>query len=286
LGKAGGGSYDGLTFYPPATLPENFFFTPVFGHEIGHCWWGNCVRGAEGPIINEGLAQISMGLYSEHALGEKVFRRMLKDGALELLFAHSARGYFRALQSPKGESNSVLGLFLRGEDLELGIPNEDKRNTLHMLANSKGLFCYAMLRDLIGSDAFQHGLRGALECFAWKTMTIDDLRAQFEKTSGRDLKWFFEQWFFRTGAPEFSFSFAIEPRGKEWLVTGHVTQLRDVYRVSAEIAFSTGAVREVRTVDCSGKETGFSFTLPFKPQAVLFDPDYKILRWTDEFKKQ
>ncbi|MCX6557724.1 MAG: hypothetical protein NTW95_09900, partial [Candidatus Aminicenantes bacterium] len=40
LGKAGGGSYDGLTFYPPATLPENFFFTPVFGHEIGHCWWG------------------------------------------------------------------------------------------------------------------------------------------------------------------------------------------------------------------------------------------------------
>ncbi len=34
----------------------------------------------------------------------------------------------------------------------------------------------------------------------------------------------------------------------------------------------------------AAEETEFSFVLPFKPDEVLFDPDYKILRWTDEFK--
>jgi aminopeptidase N len=287
LGHAGGGSYDGITFYPAEMLPENFFFSAVFAHEIGHCWWGggNCVSAVEGPVINEGLAQVAMGLYIEHEFGERVFRRMLKDGNLELMLMHSARAYFQMLQSPKNESNPFMGLFMRGEDLALGIPLEAKRNTLHMLANSKGFFSYIMLRDLIGPDAFRQGLRGALACFAWKTMTLEDLRAQFEKASGRDLKWFFEQWFFRTGAPEFSLAFASEPRVGDWLVTGRVTQLREVYRVRAEIAFGAGSAREVRTVDCSGRETEFSFILPFNPQTVLFDPDYKILRWTEEFKK-
>jgi hypothetical protein len=287
LGHAGGGSYDGITFYKPNLLPENFFFSTAFAHEIGHCWWGggHCVRGAEGPVIDEGLAQVSMGLYIEQEFGEKVFRRMLKDGAPELMFMHSARAYFQMLQSPKEGNNPLLGLFMRGEDLALGIPLEEKRNTLHMLANSKGFLVYAMLRDLIGPDAFRQGLRGALAGFALKTMTLDGLRAQFEQASGRDLQWFFEQWFFRTGAPEFSLAFAAEPRDGNWLVTGRVTQLREAYRVSAEIVFCAGAAREVRTLDCSGKETDFSFMLPFAPQTVLFDPDYKILRWTDEFKK-
>jgi len=284
LGKAGAGSYEGLTFYPSAILPDHFLYTPVFAHEISHCWWGNCVRGAEGPVINEGLAQISMGIYLEHAYGDKFFWNMLKNGAPEYLFLHSARLFFCALQLPKIKGRSLLSLLMRGEDLELGISAKDKFPTLHMLANSKGFFIYAMLRELIGPEAFRQGLRGALERFAWKTMTLEDLRAQFERTSGRDLKWFFEQWFSRQGAPEFTINCMFVASGsKNWLARGMITQLRDVYRVKAEIVFFKGTFRETREIEINARETTFTFILPYKPQAVRFDPDYKILRWSKEF---
>jgi len=284
LGNAGGGSYEGITFYIPGAMPDRFFYLPVFGHEIGHLWWGNFVRGAEGPVINEGLAQLSMALYLEQAFGETTFRTILKNGAPELLLIHSARSYFHALQSPAASDRALLSLLLRGEDLELGIPSKTKTNTLHMLANSKGCFVFVMLRDLIGGEAFRAGLRGALARFAWKTMTLADLRGEFEKAAGRNLEWFFDQWFFRKGAPEFVLSYAAEVQGAGWVVKGRIRQIRDVYRAAAEIVFVKDGVRETKVVEIGAEETGFSFVLPFKPDAVLFDPDYKILRWTDEFK--
>ena len=284
LGNAGGGSYEGITFYIPGAMPDRFFSPHVFGHEIGHLWWGNFVRGAEGPVIDEGLTQLSTALYLEHVFGETAFRTILKNGAPELLLIHSARSYFQALQSPAASDRALLGLLLRGEDLELGIPAVKKFNTLHMLANSKGCFVFVMLRDLIGGEAFRAGLRGALAGFAWKTMTLADLRGEFEKAAGRDLEWFFDQWFFRKGAPEFVLSYTAEAQGADWAVKGRIRQVRDIYRVAAEIAFVKDGIRETKVVEIGAEETGFCFVLPFKPDAVLFDPDYKILRWTDEFK--
>jgi aminopeptidase N len=285
LGNAGGGGSEGVTFFPPGAMPDGFFNPHVFGHEISHLWWGSCIRGAEGPVIDEGLAQLSTALYLEHAFGETAFRNILKNGAQELLLVHSARSYFHAIQSPAASDRALLGLLLRGDDLELGLPSPAKRNTLHMLANSKGCFVFAMLRDLIGREAFRAGLRGALARFAWKTMTLTDLRQEFEKAAGRDLKWFFDQWFFRKGAPEFALSYTAETRGTNWEVKGRIRQLGEVYRVTAEIVLVKDGARGIRVVEVGAEETPFSFVFSFKPDAVLFDPDYKILRWTDEFKK-
>jgi len=281
LGNAGGGSYEGLTLFTPAAFPDGYFSPHIFGHEISHLWWGGFVRGAEGPVINEVLAQLSTALYLERLYGEKTLRKILRDGAPELSLIHSARSYFQALRAPAASSSSSLSLLLRGEDLPLGVSSPEKTNTLHMLANSKGCFVFVMLRDLIGAEAFQTGLRGALARFAWKTVTLDDLRAEFEKAAGRDLKWFFDQWFFRTGAPEFELTFETEARGAGWEVKGRIRQLRDVYRVAAEIAFVKAGSRETRIVEVASAETEFSLILPFKPDKVFFDPDYRILRWSD-----
>lgn len=281
LGNAGGGSYEGFTFYLPGTLTSPH----TLAHELGHLWWGNLVRTPDGPVISEGLAQLSAARYLEHKFGEPALRRILKDGAPELALVHSARLYFRAIQAPAATSGP-LSLLLRGEDLELGNPATGKQNTLHMLANSKGCFVYVMLRDLIGPEAFRAGLRGAVEHFAWQSMTVADLRAEFERTAGRDLRWFFDQWFFRRGAPEFVLSTQTVARGEQWEVKGSIRQVGDVYRVSAEILFVKGASREVRRIDIADQDTDFSVVLPFRPDTILFDPEYKILRWADEFKTE
>lgn len=283
LGNAGGGGFEGIILFSPDMMPDRFFNPHAFGHELSHLFWGGCVGGAEGPVIDEGLAQISTALYIEHSFGEKVFRDILKNGAPELGLAHSARSYFQSLRSPAASDKTLLGLLLRGEDLELGIPSKEKRDTLHMLANSKGCFVFAMLRDLVGPESFRAGLRAALARFAWKTMTLADLRRELENASGRDLGGFFDQWFFRTGAPEFVVSFSAQAKGAEWEVKVRIRQPREVYRVAAEVGFFKDGVRVMKPVEIVTGETEMGFVLPFKPDAVRFDPDYRILRWTNEF---
>jgi len=285
LGSAGGGGWEEFVFFPPGVLPEGFFFAPAFAHEIGHMFWGG-VDSADGPIISEGLAQVSMGLYLERAFGEKAFRAMLRDGAPELLLGHSARLYFHSLQAPlTGAVGAALGTIGPGQDLPLGVSVPAKRNALHTLANSKGWFVFAMLRDLIGPEAFRAGLRGAMSRYAGKSLSLAGLRAELEAASGRDLKGFFDQWFFRPGAPEFVLDHSIESAEGGWLVKGRVRQTRDVYRVTAEIAAVSGRDRVVKRIEIAERETPFLFLLPFNPEKVLFDPDYKILRWSGEFKE-
>ena len=211
---------------------------------------------------------------------------MLKNGSPEQFLVHSARLYFRSLQAPlAGAVGAALGTIGPGEDLPLGVFVPAKRNTLHTLANSKGWFVYMMLRDLIGAEAFRAGLRGAMARYEGRSLTLAGLRAEFETASGRDLKWFFDQWFFRAGAPEFDMSWTAVPSGVAWEVKGRIRQTREVYRVAAEVVFVGPGVRETKTVEIAAAETGFSFVLPFKPEDVLFDPAYKILRWTEEFKQ-
>jgi aminopeptidase N len=285
LGSAGGGGWEEFVFFPPGVLPEGFFFAPAFGHEIGHMFWGG-VDSADGPVISEGLAQVSMGLYLEKAHGEKALRTILKDGAPELLLAHSARLYFHSLQAPlAGAAGAALGTLGPGGDLPLGIPNPAKRNALHTLANSKGWFVFMMLRDLIGPDAFQAGLRGAMLRYAGKRLSLAGLRAEFETAAGRDLKWFFDQWFFRPGAPEYAFSSSVEPADGGWRVEARIRQTREIYRVAADVAFVSENARVVRRIEIADKETELAFLLPFRPDEVLFDLDYKILRWSEEFKE-
>ncbi len=285
IGSAGGGAWQSFLFFPPMIMPEGYFFAPGFAHEIGHLFWGR-VRSGAGPIISEGLAEVSMGIYLEKAFGERAFRAMLKNGAPELLLGHSARLYFHAIQVPlAGDVGAALGTIGPGGDLPLGVWVPARRNTLHTLANSKGWFVFTMLRDLIGPEAFRAGLRGAMSRYEGKTMDLAGLRAEFETAAGRDLGWFFEQWFFRTGAPEFTLTWTAAPHGAGWEVKGRIRQTRDAYRVAAEVAFAAPGTRETRVVEIAAESTDFSFLLPFRPVEVLFDPDYRILRWTEEFKQ-
>jgi hypothetical protein len=286
LGNAGGGSYEGLTFYMPGAFADRVFFAATFGHEIGHIWWGSFIESQDGAVINEGLAQLSMGLWLEHAFGEKVFRSLLKNGAMELQLWQTASLYFKFI-SPENSDNLLLPGVLHGEDLVLGINRKDKRQTLHTLANSKGFFIYFMLRDAIGPEAFRDGLRNVMTRFSWRSdLTLNDLRVEFEKSSGQNLKWFFDQWFFRQGAPEFILSYDIKAVEGNFQISGIINQVREVYRVNAVIGLVKGESQETRNVAIRNRKTAFSFLLSYMPDTVLFDPDYRILRWTEEFKNQ
>jgi tetratricopeptide (TPR) repeat protein len=266
-GNLGGSSEQGMNLYPVGTLAEDKFNLPLFAHEIGHSWWGNWVKSADFTIIDEGLAQMTAVFCVQEFMGEETMRDFLKNGFSD--YPQSASMYFQSIN---------VG------DLELGIPRIGKEAALHRLADTKGHFVYNMLRETIGHDAFVTALRNTIRQYA---MTRIDLRAlikEFENTSGKDLKGFFDQWFYRRGAPEFRFNYEIEPRNGDFGIRGELIQLRDIYAVEAEISLVHEKEKEIRKITIADEAVTFDFLVPFRPDTVLFDPDYKILRWTDEFR--
>ncbi len=274
VGGLGGSSEQGMNIFPVGGLPDSTFPMPLLSHEIGHSWWGNLVLGDDAAVLDEGLAQTTAVLCLEAIAGEKEMRRFLRTGFPD--YMQSARMYFYRFADVPGQD---LPLRTRAAD-------SDKGMTLHDLADTKGFFVYEMLREEIGDAAFRRGLRRAVTGFARKKIRLIDLQRIWEKESGRDLGWFFEQWFARSGAPEFQMAYTVAPAGSgRFEIRGSVTQTGEPYRARAEIVLArAGKAPRIETLPIEGRETPFRFTSDSRPDTVLFDPGYKLLRWTDEYR--
>jgi aminopeptidase N len=65
-----------------------------------------------------------------------------------------------------------------------------------------------MLRKFVGDDAFFKSLNLYLNTNKFQPVEIANLRLAFEEVTGRDLNWFFNQWFFNHGHPDLNISYA------------------------------------------------------------------------------
>src|SRR5690554_4468801 len=58
-----------------------------------------------------------------------------------------------------------------------------------------------MLRSYVGDDAFFTALNLYLKENEYQAVEVHNLRLAFEKVTGEDLNWFFNQWFLGAGHP-------------------------------------------------------------------------------------
>ncbi len=269
-GNLGGSSEQGMNLYPTGMLSPTQFNLPLLSHELGHSWWGNWVRSADGAVISEGLAQYTAVMSVEHFLGQDAMRKFLKKGFPS--YPQSAEMYFEHFGGPTSD------------DIPMGIVSAAGASTLHTLADTKGHFVYQMLSEKIGRDAFMRGLRRAIDEFGNKEMHLTDLFRIWEQESGMDLTTFRDQWFYRTGAPDFAMSYQLGGDKGNTIVKGTITQKGDVYEDDAEVAVYTGKSRELHEMSIADRQTQFEFTVGGTVDSVIFDPDYKIFRYTPPFR--
>ena len=95
----------------------------------------------------------------------------------------------------------------------LGQYSSKDRSIIHSLADMKGHVIYHMLRNQVGAAAFDTALKRLMRDYAGESVSLDEMREVFEGAGNQELKWFFDQWLFRTGAPEFDFACDIGNRG-------------------------------------------------------------------------
>ena len=78
---------------------------------------------------------------------------------------------------------------------------DSREDMFDLVSYNKGGAILHMLRRYLGDEAFFQSLTDYLKTNEYGTGEAHQLRLSFEKISGKDLNWFFNQWYFGSGNP-------------------------------------------------------------------------------------
>ena len=170
----------------------------IIAHELYHHWFGDlvtCESWANLPL-NESFATYGEYLWREHKHGR------------ESADAH----LYGMLNQYLSESKSKQVDMIRFD-------YEDKEDMFDRHSYSKGGRILHMLRKEVGDKAFFASLKKYLEDNRYQAVEIHHLRLAFEEVTGRDLNWFFDQWFLSSGHPEIEISYEYDGEAGQQTVT-------------------------------------------------------------------
>jgi len=153
----------------------------IVAHELFHHWFGDLVtcESWANLTMNEGFANYSEYMWFEHKYG--------KDRADHHRF-NEINGYVSSLQYQEAHPLIHYGY-------------DDKEQMFDAHSYNKGGLVLHMLRSMVGDDAFYTSLNKYLVDHEFSDVEADELRLAFEDITGRDLIWFFDQWYHSSGHP-------------------------------------------------------------------------------------
>lgn len=251
--------------------PENFeaFNLALVAHETAHQWWADSIgtkggRGAQ--LLTESMAQYGALRVVERLVGFEAAQAFRRCGYPGYEIFQNRVGY---LSYALTEADAPL-LELSGKPFR------------HTLANSKGFLVHHLLARTVGVERFRQILRGFTRKYAFQDVSWDQFVSAVESGAGKDLSWFFEQWYERKGVPQWQVEWQQQGR----IVNLRVRQAAPHYRLTAEAVFEGQGQRRKQIIQLKGEDTAIAFKLPFSVTKVRLDPDFDIPRWTPENREQ
>lgn len=151
----------------------------------------------------------------------------------------------------------------------------------HSLSVSKGFLVLDLLSRTVGREKFRKVLADFTRQHAYREVKWEEFLKAVETGAGHDLKWFYEQWFERTGVPNLNVTWNQDAK----LVHGFISQTAPFYQLSVEVLAmgESNKQRIVRTVELRGAQTDFTLPVGFKVRSVVVDPQFLVPHWTPEY---
>lgn len=231
----------------------------TFAHEISHMYWGDSVtlRGCEDVWLNEGFASYCEALWEEHFYG---------DAAYDAVMADFRSRYF-------------------AEDAVHRFSIYDPEDVWSNTTYRKGAWVLHMLRRVVGDPDFLAILPEYYDRYQFSHATTPDFISVCEEVSGLELDWFFDEWIYEAGYPEFQ----VCSRYKDNQMQIYIEQQQDnapVFRMPAVIQLdygTSGTVENDILIDSAVKF--FSYSVASQPEGLVLDPENSIL-CTTEYSQQ
>ena len=238
----------------------------ITAHELAHQWFGDLLTCREWSHgwLNESFATYFDALFVEHAHGRDDFRYEMHQSARAYM-AEDSGSYRRPLV--ENVFRGPIDVFDR-----------------HLY--ERGSLVLDMLRSELGDDQWWATMHHYVTKHAGGDVLTHDLQRAIEEATGRNLDWFFEQWVWKGGHPEFKATYSWEPKRRQATVRLQQTQqpddrLTSVYRMPMEIAFTTARGTRAFDVEITEADHTFVFQLDGEPRFVAIDPEHRVLKTLD-----
>ncbi len=238
----------------------------VVAHEMFHHWFGDYVTTESWAnlTMNEGFANYSEYLWLEEKYG--------RDEA-DYHWLQELRGYL--------SEGAFHPLIYYGY--------ADKEDMFDRHSYNKGGLVLHMLRNYVGDDAFWAALNLYLTRNAYTEVEADELRLAFEDVTGKDLVWFFDQWYFKAGHPELNIIYGYDEAAKKALVTveqkQNAKEMPAIFQLPVAIDIYTAPGEKMRKeVTIDQRLQTFEFEVEEQPKLMIFDADRVLLAITEENK--
>ena len=230
----------------------------IVAHELFHHWFGDlvtCESWANLPL-NESFATYGEVMWKEYKYGiDEKYLKVKQD----------MDSYFREAKNGK-QVDMIRFHYDAPEDM------------FDSHSYAKGGVILNMLRGIVGDDAFYSSLQHYLWYNKYQSVEIHDLRIAFEKVTGQDLNWFFNQWFLSAGHPIIDVNYVYtdssvivklkqEPSKEDYLV----------YILPMAIDITEGYNTRRENIIFDKKKQEFEFMTSVKPQLVNIDADKMLL---------
>ncbi|MBO9573510.1 MAG: M1 family peptidase, partial [Chitinophagaceae bacterium] len=226
----------------------------TIAHELFHQWFGDYVTSESWSnlTLNESFANYSQVLWKEYKYG--------KDAGDEENLS-DMNGY---LQSQSENKNLVRYYY------------NDKEAMFDAVSYNKGGRILHMLRNYVGDSAFYKALNIYLTENKFGSAEASQLRLAFEKVTGKDLNWYWNQWYYGSGHPKLDISYVYNDNAKNVKVIVKQLQGAKIFRLPIKVDVYNGSNKTSHNVWLENKTDTLTFNYTTKPDLVNVDAD-KIL---------
>ena len=237
----------------------------VIAHEIAHQWFGDSVSETTWSDLwlSEGFAEYFAGLFIQRHEGEAAFQQYMKHEAETYL------NYEKKTRTPIHDTET-----------------EDLFKLLNANNYQKGAWVLHMLRSELGDENFFRSIRLYYQAHRNATADSEDLRAAFEKASGRDLKNFFARWIYGTGHPRYELSWEWKANTKKVRLVLRQLQTEPAFPNALPVDIMTSNGKRRVILKPSGKQTLQEIKLDEAPTAIDIDPENTVLKEVTEIRER
>jgi len=248
-------------YQTPGQLIDENIQENTIAHELFHHWFGNLVTSESWSnlTLNESFANYSEYLWREYKYGQL-------DANMHLFEANQA--------------------YLNGQNEHKHLVRftyDDKEDMFDAVSYNKGGTILHMLRNYLGDSAFFEGLKEYLTTYQYGSAEVHQLRLIFEKITGKDLNWFFNQWYYGSGHPKIDVSYDYNTIQRK--VTVNLLQLNSnafAFPIAIDIFEEGKRIRH--NVFVKGKDASFTFAYSKLPTLIQVNADGVLLCEINENK--
>ena len=238
-------------------LVDGMGWEGTIAHELFHHWFGDLVTAESWShiTVNESMADYSQTLWMEYKHG--------KDAG----DAENLQGLQAYLSNPNDSKKNLVRFHYA-----------DKEDVFDLVSYQKGGRVHHMLRNYVGDDAYFKSLNNYLTTNKFKPGEAGQMRLAFEEVTGKDMNWFWNQWFYGSGHPVVKIDYNYETPGKAMVIIEQTQKTDKVFRLPIAIDIYNGAVKKRYQVWVENKIDTFSFNYSQKPDLINVDAD-KVMLW-------